>query len=501
MFDAIGNYLMNTAGPGLASLILALIILVVGYILARLIAGIIRRLLGRTNLDNRLADALSQPDERREYNVEDIVGKIVFWLLFLFVLVAFFQTLGMVGIAAPIQSFLDNLTTNYLPRLLAAGILLFIAWLVALALRFLVSKSASLLKLDERLSKYGALEEGEQVSFGESLSIAVFWFVFLLFLPAVLDALGISAIADPIKEVFAEIFAYIPQILAALVVFLVGWFIARIVRQVVTNLLVAIGTDKFGQRLGIPADRSLSNIIGTLTYIVLLIVTLITAFETLDIAAISVPTVQMLSTIINVIPNLLGAALVLIVAYAIARLVADLVRDFLTTIGFDSVPEKLGVKWSATTSPSQWVAYLLILAIMLFAAIAAFELLGSSALVVALNVFIAFFWRVVLAVVIFAIGLYFANMAYKTVVSSGANQANFVGRAAQVAIVIFAAAIALREVGVANEIISLAFGILLFAVGLAVALAFGLGSKEIAGRELDNFLTVMRGSKGQEDQE
>ena len=124
--------------------------------------------------------------------------------------------------------------------------------------------------------------------------------------------------------------------------------------------------------------------------------------------------------------------------------------------------------------------------------------MSQSALVGALNVFIAFFWRVVLAVVIFAIGLYFANLAYKAVASSGVNQANFIGRAAQIAIVIFAAAIALREVGVANEIISLAFGILLFAIGLAVALAFGLGSKEIAGRELDNFLTVMRGSNEEE---
>ena len=102
-----------------------------------------------------------------------------------------------------------------------------------------------------------------------------------------------------------------------------------------------------------------------------------------------------------------------------------------------------------------------------------------------------------LAAVIFAIGLYFANLAYKAVAATGANQANFIGRAAQIAIVVFAAAIALREVGVANEIISMAFGITLFAIGLAVALAFGLGSKEIAGRELDNFLTMMRGPKDQ----
>jgi hypothetical protein len=135
---------------------------------------------------------------------------------------------------------------------------------------------------------------------------------------------------------------------------------------------------------------------------------------------------------------------------------------------------------------------------MLFATVSAAEMLGSEALTEILNVFIAFFWKVVLAVIIFGIGLYFANLSYGAVMKTGVNQANFIGRAAQVAIVIFAGAIALREVGVANEIINLAFGITLFAIGLAAALAFGLGTQKIAERELDSFLTKMRTPKDEE---
>ena len=78
------------------------------------------------------------------------------------------------------------------------------------------------------------------------------------------------------------------------------------------------------------------------------------------------------------------------------------------------------------------------------------------------------------------------------VMKTGINQANFIGRLAQIAIVVFAAAIALREIGIANEIINLAFGITLLAIGLAVALSFGLGTQKIAERELDGFLTKMR---------
>jgi hypothetical protein len=190
-------------------------------------------------------------------------------------------------------------------------------------------------------------------------------------------------------------------------------------------------------------------------------------------------------------PNLLGAALVLVISYFIARLVADLVRDLLSSIGFDSLPGKLGFKWNPANPPSQWVGYLVIVAIMLFAATTAAELLGSVFLVNTLDVFIAFFWKVVLAVIIFAFGLYCANLAYKAVTSTGVNQANFRERMAQVTIIVFTAAISLREVGAANDIINLAFGIALGAIGLALALSFGLGTRNIAERETDNFIDMM----------
>lgn len=483
-------------GLGLGNLIIALIILVIGYIVARILASITRKLLRRTNLDNHLAETLSEPDERRDIKVEDVIAKVIFWVIMLFVLVAFFDRLGLTGIAAPITLFLQNLTSIYIPRLVAAGILLFVAWLCATALRFLVRKALRLIKLDERVSKYAALEEGERVSFGESLATAVYWFVLLLFLPSILNALGIPEIAEPVQDAFDVIIGYIPNVLSAAVLAGIGWFIARVIREVVINFLAAIGTDKLGQRLGLSEERSLSDMIGMLIYIFIWLVVIIAALAQLDIAVITVPTTMMLSTIIDAIPNLVGAALILIVAYAIAKLVADLLRDLLSGIGFDTIPDKLGLKWSTTTTPSQWVGYLTIVAIMLFAVTSAAEMLGSAYLVATIGLFVAFFWKVVLAVVIFAIGLYLANLTYRAVFNSGTNQANFMGRMAQIAIVVFAAAIALREIGIANEIVNLAFGILIAAVGLAIALSFGLGTTKIAERETDQFLTAFRSPQG-----
>jgi len=488
----ITEFFNSTIGTGLLNILVGLLILLVGYIVARIIASIIRRLLKRINLDNRIADTLSEPGAERKLEVEDIIAKVIFWVLMIFVFVAFFERIGLTIIAGPLSAFLNNVTTEYLPRLTGAGVLLLVAWLVATVLRFLVKKAVSLTKLDDRLSEYGALEEGEKVTFGEVLANAIFWLVFLLFLPAVLSALGIAAIAEPLQAVFAEILGFLPDILAAVIILVIGWLVARLVQQVVTSLLKSIGADKAGERVGLSKEYSLSNLIGRILYIFILLVTFISALDKLNIAAISEPTTQMLTTIVDAIPGIIGAALVLIVAYAIARLVSKLAEELLAGVGFDSVPEKLGLTWSAANSPSKFVGYLVLLAIMLLSATSAAELLGSAFLVEALGTFIAFFWQVVLAVLIFAIGLYFANLARNTIVKTGTDQANFVGRLAQVAIIVFAASMSLRTVGLANDIINLAFGLTLGALALAAALAFGLGGREVAGRELDRFVTHMR---------
>ena len=493
--EAIQDFFTGPLGTMILNLLIALLILIVGYIVARILGSITRRLLKRISLDNRLVEWLSDPENPREFNVENVIASVVFWLAMLFVLVAVFERLNLMGLASPTQAFLDNFATDYLPRLVGAGVLLLIAWAVAAALRFLVIKGGGLLKVDERLSKYAALKEDEQVSFIDTLAVAIYWFTFLLFLPSVLSALGIQEIATSLSVIFSQIFDYIPNILAAGVIVLIGWFIARVVRQVVEGLLKAIGTDQAGQRVGLSEERSLSEIVGLILYIFIFVVAIIAALDALNIPAITVPATQMLSTVINVIPNLIGAALILVVAYYVGRLVANLVRDLLSGIGLDTVPEKLGITWSATTTLSQWVGYLILVAIMLFAVVSATEMLGSEALTEIMNVFIGFFWKVVLAVVIFAIGLYFANLAYNAVMRTGMGNANFIGRLAQIAIVVFAGAIALGEIGVANEIISLAFGITLAAIGLAAALSFGLGTQKIAERELDSFLDKMRESK------
>jgi hypothetical protein len=187
--------------------------------------------------------------------------------------------------------------------------------------------------------------------------------------------------------------------------------------------------------------------------------------------------------------------LVLVVAYVVGRLVAGMVTNVLTGLGFDAILARLGLgreSREGERTPSEIAGYLVLVGVMLLASIEASQLLGFQILATLVSELTVFLGQVVLGLVIFGIGLYLANLAAKVILASGAAQAGLMAIAARVSILVLAGAIGLSEMGLANEIIQLAFGLLLAALALAVALAFGLGGRDVAGREIEGWLKAMR---------
>jgi hypothetical protein len=178
-------------------------------------------------------------------------------------------------------------------------------------------------------------------------------------------------------------------------------------------------------------------------------------------------------------------------------MIANLIVDLLRGVGFDDIPSKLGLNWSGTRQPTDLIGTLIIIGVMLFASLSAAELLGSAFLSDILATFIGFGGQLVLAVIIFAMGLYLANLVRNLILGAGGAQANFTATMARVAILILTTAMALRQLGIANDIVNMAFGILLGALGVAAALAFGLGSREVAGREVERLVANLRGENNE----
>jgi hypothetical protein len=498
MFNDLLNQLLALVGTNFLNLLSALGILIIGWIVARLIAWGVFKLMQRTNLDNRLAGAIATDEEEAagtpRLNVERWVSTGVFYLLMLFVLIAFFQTLQLTAVSGPLSALLDQLLAAA-PQIIGALLILLVAWLIATIVRMLITRVLRMSKFDERVSDQAAVE-GEKVSISDSLANGIFWLVFLLFLPAVLNTLGMQGLVEPVQGVVDQFLGAIPNIFAAAIIFVVGWFIARIVRQIVTNLLAATRLDSFAKDVGLGAtDQPLSKIIGSIVYVLILIPAVIAALNALQIEALSAPAVTMLTTVLNAIPAFFGAAIVLAVAYFAGKLVAGLVTNLLTGIGFNKLPELLGFQLEREEGQrtlSEIVGVLVVVAVMLLAAIEAADLLGLSIVATMVATFTTFAGQVLLAVIIFGIGLYLANLAKNVIVAASGQGSAFTANLARIAILVFAAALALQQLGIASEIVNLAFGILLGTIGVAAALAFGLGSREIAGKQTEEWIKKMK---------
>ncbi|MBN1992027.1 MAG: mechanosensitive ion channel [Anaerolineae bacterium] len=487
-----------TLGNYVPSLIGALVILILGWLAAWLISAIVRGVLKHTTLDNRIAGWAGIDKDQSGYRLENTVSKVIFYILMIFVLVAFFQALGLTIITEPLNNLL-NVVFAYIPNLLAAGALLLVAWIIAAGTKFVVSRGIQATKLEERLTSQADLEEPGRVRLSDSLANVAYWFIFLLFLPAILGALNMAGLLDPVQGMINELLAYLPNVLGAAIIVLVGWFLARIIRQIVTGLLASLGTDQLSERVGlnrVVGEQKLSSIVGTVVYVLVLIPVIIAGLQALQIEAISAPATSMLNTLLEAVPAIFGAMLVLGITYLIGRLVAGLVSNVLSSIGFDRILSLIGLgrePQEGQRTPSEIVGYLVLIGLMLFATVEAAELLGFEIVAVLVADFLAFAGQVILGLIIFGLALYLGNLAYSVIMSTVRTNTNLLAQAARLAIIVLGTTMALRQMDVAEDIVNLAFGLLLGAIAVAIALAFGLGARDTAGREVESWLQQFRG--------
>ena len=489
MTDLVGGYLPNAAA--------ALVVLIVGWIAALVIAAVVRAALRKLGVDRRLSESVPADGAAKRPQVSRRIGKGVFYLIMLFVLVAFFQTLGLTAVTEPLTAFL-NQVFEYAPRLIAAGVLLFLAWVVATVLRFAVRKALTAGKIDRRLARDAGVVQDEDLPVTKTLSDATYWLVYLLFLPALLDALAVPGLLAPVNEMVTEILGFLPNLFAAVVILGIGWFVARIVQRVATNLPVAVGIDRLSERVGISTvigAKKLSGVLGLLAYVLILVPVIVGSLNALQIEAVTGPASQMLNTILGSLPGILAAVLVVGVAYVVARVVSGLATNMLVAIGFDKLPARLGLAAEPVEgrrTPSQIAGTVVMVAIVLFAAMQALPMLGFDLLASMMSDFLTFGTSILLGLVILGFGLFFAKLVADLIRDSGIANARLLSTVARVAILVLAGAMGLQQMNLAQEIINLAFGITLGAVAIAAAIAFGIGGRDAAKKLVDDFAQSRR---------
>lgn len=478
-------------GGNLPGLLAALAVLIVGWLAAFVVAAIVRSLMKRTQLDDRLAIWLGDDDTLPHDTFERWIPRIVYYVVLLFVLVAFLQTLGLTVVTEPLNRLLGEIF-EFAPRVGGAGMLLIAAWIIGTVLRLAVTRILQATNFEDRLGSAAALDSERRVSISRTLGDAVYWLIFLLFLPAVLDTLALQGLLLPVQSMLDQVLGFLPNLLAAALIAAVGWFIARILQQITANLLAALGLDQLSENVGLTAvlgKQRLSGVAGLIVYILILIPVLVAALNALQLDAITGPASNMLDAILAAIPLVFAAALLIVIAYVVGKVVGGLIANLLAGVGFDRVLALFGVgdEDRAGRMPSDIAGSLVQVAIILFASVEASRLLGFAVLADLVAQFLVFAGQVLLGLVIFAIGLYLANLAASVIDASGNEQAKLLALAARVSIIVLAGTMALSQMNLASDIINLAFGIVLGSAAFALALAFGLGGREVAARQLEEW--------------
>ncbi len=464
-------------------------ILFLGWIVAVLASRAARRLLDRTSLDERITVMMFGENKAGSINAGRWGARIVYWIIMLFVIGAFLVRLQLAVAAEPINAFLGSIF-GFAPRVMAAAALALVAWIIARVVKRLVQTALEKTKVDRQFA-----EEAKQdaIKPSKTISEAAYWLVFLLFLPAILGVLELNGILRPVEGMVEKFLGFVPNLVSAAVLFGVGWIVAKIVQRIVSSMLCAVGIDVFGEKYGVNdalGSKTLSEFIGLVVYILIIIPVAISALGALKIDSVTTPASLMLSRILEALPNIFGAALVLGISYFIGKFIAGLVANILHSAGFDRVLIKLGLTKDAPkegqSTPSKLAGTLLMIVIMLFASMEAAGLLGFAALSLMVATFVELAGHIALGLAVFALGLLLGEFASRGIRSSGISQAKVLGTTARVAIIVLAGAMGLRQMGLANEIIILAFGLSLGAIAVAVALAFGLGAREQAGKIVED---------------
>src|SRR5215212_477123 len=195
------------------------------------------------------------------------------------------------------------------------------------------------------------------------------------------------------------------------------------------------------------------------------------------------PLQNALSTFLSYIPQLIGALIILIVGYIVAKLLQAVVGRVLQAIGFDSWMERGGIKQffdraETNQTPHSILGQLVFWFVFIIAITMAADALGISQVSAVLAQLIAYIPNIIAAILILILAALLANFLAGIV--QGATGSRLLGSIARYAIIVYAVFAALTQLGIAVQLTAPTFLIVLGAVALAAALAFGFGAQGVA---------------------
>jgi hypothetical protein len=368
-----------------------------------------------------------------------------------------------------------------LPKLGAGVAICVAAWLGSRLARTAVGRLGTAYGLDNRLTSPGLTA---------SLASVCGNLVWLIALPALLGVLELNGLLTPVNAMLSRLMAFVPNLMGAAVVLGIGLLLARIVRQVVSGLLRAAGSERAAEKLGMAGalgEAGLAGFAGNVVFALLLLPTLVAALTPLGLDAVTQPLSKLLETVLNFIPRLLAAGIVVVIAVVVGRMLSTLVSALLTGAGLDKKLQKMGVTELPLggRSLADLAGTALMLAVVVTALTQASDILQLPVLSEAMAGIGLTLLRLAAGGFILLLGYVVASAASQAVQKGGHPKAAAIAGITRATVLFFAAALALHQAGLPATIVTIAFGAVVGGLAMGFAIAVGLGGAPVATRALE----------------
>ena len=302
---------------GLGGIVWAVILLILAFVVASIVKGMVVGLMQKTKLNQ-----VEGSNDLITY-----VGTFTYLFVFLLFVPGIFSAIGVGTIANPISSFL-NVVWGYLPNIVAAIVILIAGTMIAKLVRELLVPLFRKIHVDELQQKAG-IEVKEDAKLSNTLAYVVYVLIIIPVVVAALQALKISVITQPAVAMLDKVIAFVPDIVVALVLILLGTRVARFAGQLVSKLIASSGVDaQIRKMIGDKVPKFVfSDTVGMIVKIVLDVFFVVEGVSVLKLDVLT----GVGTTMISYMPNVLAAVLILIGA-------------FLLSIAAEKAMEKNGLK-------------------------------------------------------------------------------------------------------------------------------------------------------------
>ena len=294
-------------------ILIAIAIIVWVFLVAKILANFIWRLISKAKFVKKAFRVVDVELDMKYLG--KIVSKILYYIL---LLVGVVWALSYAWIVE--QSAITSLIDNYLMNFINAWLLALVAWFLAVLAKAAVSKWAKSINLDKKLNN-----ENSEVSLAETSWVVSYWLVIFFFITPILEKLGQDELVAPIKNIINNITDFIPQLLWAILIFAISYFVAKIIRQITTNVLSGLGFDKVLAHIGlknIESKTSPSKIVWAIVFTYIVLLAWVEAANTIWLNQIS----EIVNNIIVFATNILIWVVILAIGMYIANLVADMIK-------------------------------------------------------------------------------------------------------------------------------------------------------------------------------